>query len=77
MQEKIFKCIKKVSKILDASSVAQSCLTLCGLFVALQPVARQAPPSIGFFRQKYWGEFPPPGDLPNPGIKTTSPALAG
>ena len=28
---------------------------------------------------RYWSElpFPPPGDLPNPGIKPTSPALAG
>ena len=27
----------------------------------------------------YWSglTFPPPGDLPNPGIKPTSPALAG
>ena len=35
-----------------------------------------------FFRQEYWSglPFPPPGDLPNPGIKPTSlvsPSLAG
>ena len=32
-----------------------------------------------FPRQKYWSgfPFPSPGDLPNPGIKITSPALAG
>ena len=31
---------------------------------------------MGLFRQKYWSRlpFPPPGDLPNPGIKFTSPA---
>ena len=31
----------------------------------------------GFFRQEYWSGLPcpPPGDLPNPGIKSSSPAL--
>ena len=30
---------------------------------------------MGFSRQEYWSEFPfpPPGDLPNPGIETASP----
>ena len=34
--------------------------------------------SIGFSRQEYWSglPFPSPGDLPNPGIKSTSPVLA-
>ena len=34
-------------------------------------VARQAPLCTGFFRQEYWSGLPcpPPGDLPNPGIK--------
>ena len=34
---------------------------------------------MGFPRQEYWsGEsFPPPGDLPDPGIESVSPALAG
>ena len=34
---------------------------------------------MGFPRQEYWNAlpFPSPGDLPNPGIKPTSPALAG
>ena len=42
----------------------------------------QAPLSTGFSRQEYWSGLPclPPGDLPNPGIKSTSlksPAPAG
>ena len=39
--------------------------------------AHQAPLSMGFSRQEYWGGLPrpPPGDLPNPGIKPRSPAL--
>ena len=42
-------------------------------------VAHQAPLSMGFSRQEYWGGLPcpPPGDLPNPRIEPGSPALAG
>ena len=45
-------------------------------FVTLWTVACQAPLSMGFSRQEYWSGllFPSPGDLPNPGIKPTSPA---
>ena len=34
---------------------------------------------MGFPRQAYWSglPFPSPGHLPDPGIKPTSPALAG
>ena len=34
---------------------------------------------MGFSRQEYWSGLPcpPPGDLPNPGIKTRSPTLQG
>ena len=41
----------------------------------LWTVAHQAPLSMGFSRQKYWSGLPcpPPGDLPNTGIKPTSP----
>ena len=50
-------------------------------FVALWTVALQAPLSMGFSRQEYWSglPFPPPGDLPDPGIEPVSlmpPALA-
>ena len=46
-------------------------------FATLWTVACQAPLSMGFSRQEYCSElpFPPPGDLPNPGIEPTSPAL--
>ena len=39
-------------------------------------VAHQAPLSMGFSRQEYWGRSPflPPGDLPDPGIEHMSPA---
>ena len=52
------------------------------LYATLWTVTHQAPMSMGFSRQEYWGRLPcpPPGDLPIPGIKPTflkSPALAG
>ena len=59
--------------------VAKSCPTLCD---PMDGKARQAPLSMGFSWQAYWSglPFPPPGELPKPGIKPTSPvasALAG
>ena len=47
------------------------------LFATPWTVAYQAPRNMGFSRQEYWSglPFPPPGDLPNPGIEPRSPAL--
>ena len=47
------------------------------LFVTPCTVAHQAPPSMEFSRQEYWGglPFPSPGDLPDPRIEPGSPAL--
>ena len=59
------------------------CVLSCvQLFAVPWTVAHQAPLSMGFSRQAYWSEFlfPPPGYLPNPGIKPMtleSLALAG
>ena len=55
--------------------VAQLCLILCGTWA----VAHQDPLSMGFSRQEYWSGLPcpPPGDLPNPGIKPRFPTLQG
>ena len=45
------------------------------LSVAPLTIAHQDPLSMGFSRQEYWNELPflPPGDLPDPGIKTVAP----
>ena len=53
--------------------VAKLCLTLA----TPGTIARQAPLFMGFSRQEYWSRlpFPPPGDLPDPGIKCAFPAL--
>ena len=58
-----------------APSATQLCLTLCDP----QTFTRQAPLSMEFFRQEYWSglPFPPPWNLPDPGIEPMSPALAG
>ena len=52
------------------------------LFPTLWTVVHQAPLSKGFSWQEYWSGLPcpPPGDLPDPGIKPASlrsPAPAG
>ena len=54
-----------------------SCLNHVRLFVTPWTVAHQAPLSMGFSRQEYWSglPWPPPGDLPDPGIEPVSPAL--
>ena len=46
------------------------------LFATQWTVARQAPLSMGFSRQEYWSglPFPPPGDLPDPGMEPMPPA---
>ena len=74
----------------NVSEVHSSCSRVCmlspfshvRLFLTLWTVAHQAPLSVGFSRQEYWSGLPcpPPGDLPNPGIKLVSlmsSALAG
>ena len=65
----------KVKEDEGLSLVAKSCLIL----VTPWTVAHQAPLSMGFSRQEHWSglPFPPPGNLPNPGIQSASPALAG
>ena len=47
------------------------------LCLTLWTAADQAILSLGFSRQEYWSglPFPSPGDLPDPGIKSRSPAL--
>ena len=67
---------------LKASVCMLSRFSCVPLFATLWTVAQQAPLPMGFSRQEYWSGLPcpPPGDLPDPGIKPSSlksPALAG
>ena len=62
-------CVCEVGSVISDSST-------------LWTITHQAPLSMQFFRQEYWSGLPcpPPGDLPDPGIKPASlmsPALAG
>ena len=54
--------------------VAQLCPTLCDTMDCSPPGSSVHGDS---FQEEYWSELscPPPGDLPNPGIKPRSPAL--
>ena len=71
--------ITKIPLHLCACTQSFSCVQL---FATLWTVAYQAPLSKGFSQQDYWSglPFPPPQDLPDPGIEPASlisPALAG
>ena len=64
------RCSVSLMIVLWAQSL--SCVQLSA---TLWTASYQAPLSMGFFRQEYWSElpFPSPEDLPDPGIKPTSP----
>ena len=70
--ELCFALGKKYNVVVESLSYIQ-------LFAILLTVAHQVPLFMEFSRQEYWSglPFPPPGDLPDPGIKPVSPALAG
>ena len=55
-----------------------SCFSRVRLCATPQTAAHQAPLSLGFSRQEHWSglPFPPPGALPNPGIKPVPLSLA-
>ena len=59
-------CVCACSVVSDSSEIPET-------------VDHQAPLSMEVFRQELWSRLPlpTPGDLPNPGIKRESPALAG
>ena len=65
---------------IDKVCVCAQSFSCVQFFVTLWTVAHQAFLSMGFSQQEYWigFPFPPPGDLPDPGIEPmspTSPAL--
>ena len=57
--------------------VCAQLLSRVRLFTTPLTVALQAPLSVKFSRQEYWSglPFPPPGDLPDPGIEPESPVF--
>ena len=70
------------SQVLGTRSLGAQSLSHVQLFATPRTVAWQAPLSMGFPRQEYWGGLPfsSPGDLPDPGVEPAylaSLALAG
>ena len=67
----LYKACFSFSDLLRANKPLESRRTLCD---PMDCSPCQAPLSMGFSRQDYWSRSPcpPPGDLPNPGIKPTS-----
>ena len=67
------------ARVLEWGAIAFSisCFSCVQFFATLWTVAHQAPLSMEFSRQEYWSGWPcpPPGGLPDPGIKPVSPAL--
>ena len=63
--------------VTDWPMVKVKSLSHVRLFATPWAVAYQSPLSMGFSRQEYWSglPFPPPGDLPDPGIELGSPTL--
>ena len=66
------------SKVLSTLYVLPIGSLFLFLFLTLWTMIHGTPLSMGFSRQEYWSGLPcpPPGDLPDPGIKPMSPALA-
>ena len=62
-------CVFEPVRVLSRSAVSDSATPWTE--------THQAPLSMEFSRQEYWSglPFPPPGDLPDPGIEHRSPAL--
>ena len=85
LKVKTYKFCFKINSSLRLESSCTSISLVCmlslfscvWLFATVWTVALQAPLSKGFSRQQYLSglPFPPPGDLPDPGIKPVSPAL--
>ena len=72
-----FEILGVMTLICEFGTCVHSHFSYVRLFVILWTVACQAPLSMGFSRQEYCCGLPcpPPGDLPNSGIKPRSPAL--
>ena len=69
-------CFLEVSYI-ENCWISSVTILLISNFAIPWTVACQAPLSVGFFQARILGRwpFPPPGDLPDPGIEPMSPAL--
>ena len=69
----------EVPWILHQAPPASCCLVMSNSFVTPWTAASQAPLSMRFSKQDYWSGLPfsSPGDLLDPRLEPTAPALAG
>ena len=67
---------RKIGFHIDHKTERTSPAYLCQLLAIRWNAVHQAPLSVRFSRQEYWSGLPflPPGDLPNPGIESETPA---
>ena len=68
----------KEDVMVEKTACVLSCFSHVRFFATPQTAAHQDPLSVGFSRQKDWSglPFPPPGDLPDPGIELESSAFS-
>ena len=69
--------VSSVSSLIIKYDTGEMCSVICDAFVTSRTVAHQAPGSTGSSRQEHWSGLPcpPPGDLPDAGIESTSLCL--
>ena len=72
----VAQMVKNLSAMQEEEEEVKS-LSRVRLFAVLWSTVCQAPLSMDFSRQEYWSGLPcpPPGDLPDPGIRPMSLAL--
>ena len=75
-KEKESQRLRSIFRLLRLDYRCVWALSHAQLFATAWTVALQASLSMGFSRREYWSRlsFPPPGDLPDSGIKPESPA---
>ena len=71
----LYSCYCTPSQRMENKSRAQSCLTVCNTMDCSPPGSSVHGIFQANFPGEYWSgfPFPPPGDLPDPGIKPASP----
>ena len=70
-------CARVPLYIVNYYTLSFSRSVMSSSFATPWTVAHQVPLSMALHRQVEWLPFLSPGDLPSPGIKPVSPALAG
>ena len=78
-KELLIHCSNPRTLLLKPACLPAQSLQLCLTLYDPKDYSHQLPLSMGFSRQEHWNglQFPPPGDLPDPGIEPPYPAFVG